>query len=117
MSQGEGSVGYMLQKDSLFPWRTIRQNALLGPEIKGLAREASNYADELLSTYGLWDFRNSYPSALSGGMRQRAALIRTLVMRPRLLLLDEAFSALDYQTRLAVADDIHSILKRRKRRR
>ena len=109
---GKGSIGYMLQKDSLFPWRTIRQNVLLGPEINKTVKESSDYADELLKTYGLWDFKNSFPAALSGGMRQRAALIRTLVMRPKLLLLDEAFSALDYQTRLAVSDDIHSIIKK-----
>lgn len=106
-------VGYMLQKDSLFPWRTIRQNVLLGPEIRGEANAVTReYADGLLKTYGLWDFRDSHPDQLSGGMRQRAALIRTLAARPQLLLLDEAFSALDYQTRLAVADDIYSIIRR-----
>ena len=111
-----GAVGYMLQKDSLFPWRSIRQNVLLGLEIKGqCTAEAKEYADELLKTYGLWDFRDSRPDQLSGGMRQRAALIRTLVPRPELLLLDEAFSALDYQTRLAVADDIAEIIRREKK--
>jgi NitT/TauT family transport system ATP-binding protein len=107
-----GVIGYMLQKDSLFPWRTIRQNVLLGPEIRNeKTEETAEYADQLLKTYGLWDFRDSYPDQLSGGMRQRAALIRTLAVRPQLLLLDEAFSALDYQTRLAVADDIYSIIR------
>lgn len=110
---GDGSIGYMLQKDSLFPWRTIRRNVLLGAEIKsGGLRAAEEYADSLLKTYGLWEFRDCFPGQLSGGMRQRAALIRTLAVRPQLLLLDEAFSALDYQTRLAVADDIYSIIRR-----
>ena len=110
---GDGSTGYMLQKDSLFPWRTIRRNVLLGAEIKGGGlRAAEEYADSLLKTYGLWEFRDCFPGQLSGGMRQRAALIRTLAVRPQLLLLDEAFSALDYQTRLAVADDIYSIIRR-----
>ena len=110
---GDGSIGYMLQKDSLFPWRTIRRNVLLGAEIKGGGlRAAEEYADSLLKTYGLWEFRDCFPCQLSGGMRQRAALIRTLAVRPQLLLLDEAFSALDYQTRLAVADDIYSIIRR-----
>ena len=108
-----GSVGYMLQKDCLFPWRTIRQNVLLGPDIKGRVTAGDeSYADNLLKTYGLWDFRDAWPTQLSGGMRQRAALIRTLVTRPELLLLDEPFSALDYQTRLAVSDDIRSIIAR-----
>ena len=110
---GDGSIGYMLQKDSLFPWRTIRRNVLLGAEIKGGGlRAAEKYADSLLKTYGLWEFRDCFPGQLSGGMRQRAALIRTLAVRPQLLLLDEAFSALDYQTRLAVADDNYSIIRR-----
>ena len=110
---GDGSIGYMLQKDSLFPWRTIRRNVLLGAEIKGGGlRAAEEYADSLLKTYGLWEFRDCFPGQLSGGMRQRAALIRTLAVRPQLLLLDEAFTALDYQTRLAVADDIYSIIRR-----
>jgi len=106
-------VGYMLQKDHLFDWRTIRQNVLLGLEIqKAVTSSAKAYADHLLKTYGLIDFANKYPNQLSGGMRQRAALIRTLVTNPQILLLDEAFSALDYQTRLAVNDDIYSIIKK-----
>lgn len=106
------NFGYMLQKDSLFPWRTIWKNVLLGLEIMGLCNEENKaYAAELLKTYGLWEFRDSYPAQLSGGMRQRCALIRTLAIRPALLLLDEPFSALDYQTRLAVNDDIHAIIK------
>ncbi|MFV0496683.1 MAG: ABC transporter ATP-binding protein [Candidatus Fimivivens sp.] len=113
---GGGNIGYMLQKDSLFPWRTIRQNVMLGVEIRSQDKKAAcAYVDDLLHTYGLWAFRDSFPSQLSGGMRQRAALIRTLAVRPKLLLLDEAFSALDYQTRLAVSDDIASIIRREKK--
>ena len=108
-----GRVGYMLQKDSLFPWRSIYKNVMLGAEIMG--DKCGDCAEQLLKTYGLWDFRDSFPSQLSGGMRQRAALIRTLVTQPTLLLLDEAFSALDYQTRLAVSDDIYSIIRREKK--
>ena len=105
-------TGYMLQKDSLLQWRTIRSNVLLGLEIRGmLTGENIAYAENLLKTYGLWEFVDKYPSQLSGGMRQRAALIRTLATQPKLLLLDEAFSALDYQTRLAVTDDVFKILK------
>jgi NitT/TauT family transport system ATP-binding protein len=110
------AVGYMLQKDHLFEWRTIEKNVLLGLEIQHkLNDETKGYADELLKTYGLYDFRKKHPRELSGGMRQRAALIRTLVTRPNLLLLDEPFSALDYQTRLRVAEDIGSIIRREKK--
>jgi NitT/TauT family transport system ATP-binding protein len=106
-------VGYMLQKDHLFEWRTIYQNVILGPEIRRtLTADTKEYALKLLDTYGLLEFKDKYPSQLSGGMRQRAALIRTLVARPEILLLDEAFSALDYQTRLAVTEDIYSIIKK-----
>ncbi len=113
---GKNTVGYMLQKDYLFPWRTIHQNILLGLEIKkAKTKENIEKAENLLKTYGLWDFRNSFPDEISGGMRQRCALIRTLAVDPSILLLDEAFSALDYQTRLAVADDIYSIIKREKK--
>ncbi|HHU31558.1 MAG TPA: ABC transporter ATP-binding protein [Clostridia bacterium] len=106
-------VGYMLQKDHLFDWRTIMQNVLLGLEIqKSVTPSAKQYAEHLLRTYGLIEFAHKYPSQLSGGMRQRAALIRTLVTNPQILLLDEAFSALDYQTRLAVNDDIYDIIKK-----
>ena len=105
-------IGYMLQKDSLLEWRSIYRNVLLGLEIRGLVcEETVRYVDHLLTTYGLHDFRDKYPSQLSGGMRQRAALIRTLAVRPDLLLLDEAFSALDYQTRLAVTEDVCRILQ------
>jgi len=106
-------IGYMLQKDHLFEWRTIMQNILLGLEIqKAVTPDAIAYTEHLLQTYGLYEFRHKYPSQLSGGMRQRAALIRTLVTKPELLLLDEAFSALDYQTRLAVNEDIYAIIKK-----
>lgn len=106
------TVGYMLQKDHLLEWRSIYKNILLGLEIRGqLTPDKLAHAEELLHTYGLDRFRNSKPSQLSGGMRQRAALIRTLVLEPELLLLDEPFSALDYQTRLNVSDDIGKILK------
>lgn len=109
-------IGYMLQNDNLLPWRTIYKNVLLGLEIQHrLTEENIKYAEKLLKTYGLYDFRNSYPSQLSGGMRQRAALIRTLVTKPEILLLDEAFSALDYQTRLSVTDDVYSIIKKEKK--
>jgi len=106
-------VGYMLQKDHLFEWRTILENVVLGLEItKTLNSESRNYVSRLLETYGLADFKNKYPNQLSGGMRQRAALIRTLATNPQILLLDEAFSALDYQTRLVVEEDIYSIIKK-----
>lgn len=112
VSSGSTSVGYMLQKDHLLEWRTIYKNILLGLEIRGeLTPEKRAHAKELLKTYGLDRFQDARPSQLSGGMRQRAALIRTLVLEPELLLLDEPFSALDYQTRLNVSDDIGKILK------
>ncbi len=104
--------GYMLQKDYLFEWRNIFSNACLGEEIKGkLTPETKKFALSLFEKYGLKDYINSRPSALSGGMRQRAALIRTLVPKPDILLLDEPFSALDYQTRLDVCDEISGIIK------
>ncbi len=111
-----GKTGYMLQKDHLYEWRTILKNVLLGVEIqRALTPEIKEKAMMFLKTYGLFEFRNKYPDQLSGGMRQRAALIRTLVTDPQILLLDEAFSALDYQTRLAVSDDIYKIIKKEKK--
>ena len=107
-----GKIGYMLQKDNLLEWRTIYKNVLLGLEIqKTNTLENRKYVEELLKKYGLYEFKDKYPTQLSGGMRQRVALIRTLAIRPSILLLDEAFSALDYQTRLMVTEDIYKILK------
>ncbi len=105
-------IGYMLQKDHLFEWRTIYQNIILGLELNHmLSKENTDYVLKLLEDYGLYAFRNKKPSELSGGMRQRAALIRTMAVHPDLLLLDEPFSALDFQTRLAVSADIASIIR------
>ncbi len=105
-------IGYMLQNDNLLEWRTIWKNVLLGLEIRRLLTpDAIEYSEKLLKKYGLFEFKDKYPSQLSGGMRQRVALIRTLAVRPNILLLDEAFSALDYQTRLALTDDVYRILK------
>ena len=112
-SPGDPRIGYMLQKDHLLEWRTIYRNVLLGLEIrKEKTPEKLACIEEMLNTYGLDKFRAARPSQLSGGMRQRAALIRTLALKPELLLLDEPFSALDYQTRLNVSDDIGRILKK-----
>ena len=108
-----GSFGYMLQKDELFPWRTIEKNIFLPLEVRHQkSSEQQNRVRELAQKYGLGDFLSSYPAQLSGGMRQRAALIRTLATDPDILLLDEPFSALDYQTRLAVSGDIAQIIRR-----
>lgn len=112
MRNNMSNIGYMLQHDHLLEWRTIYRNILLGLEIQHILSDRSRAkADELLDTYGLKQFANSRPSELSGGMRQRAALIRTLVLEPDILLLDEPFSALDYQTRLTVGDDIGQIIR------
>lgn len=113
LSQANAHTGYMLQRDHLFEWRTVHSNVLLGLEIqKKMTPERLSQVDAMLKDYGLSAFSHSRPSQLSGGMRQRAALIRTLALEPDLLLLDEPFSALDYQTRLAVCDDIAGIIKK-----
>lgn len=105
-------IGYMLQKDSLLGWRTIYNNVLFGLEVSGKKNEENKaYVDMLLKKYNLYEFKDKLPSQLSGGMRQRASLIRTLAVKPKILLLDEAFSALDYQTRLMVTKDVYDILK------
>lgn len=110
--QDKIKMGYMLQQDHLLEWRTIWKNVLLGPEItKTLTKEKEDLALKLLSDYGLLKFKDKKPGELSGGMKQRAALIRTMVMEPDLLLLDEPFSALDYQTRLMVSADIGNIIR------
>lgn len=111
-----GTIGYMLQHDHLLEWRTIEKNVLLGLEIQNkLTPSAKEKVLDMLKTYGLYKFKNARPSQLSGGMRQRAALIRTLALEPEILLLDEPFSALDYQTRLTVGDDIGTIIKKEKK--
>lgn len=108
-------VGYMFQKDNLLEWRTVLENIYLGLEIqKKKTKENIEYINSLLKKYNLWEFKDRYPRQLSGGMRQRVALIRTLALRPSVLLLDEAFSALDYQTRIDVCDDVYNIIKSEK---
>ena len=105
-------IGYMLQKDSLLEWRSIYKNVIFGLEMKKInTPENRKYVEELLKKYHLYEFKDKYPSQLSGGMRQRVALIRTLAIKPKILLLDEAFSAIDYQTRLMVTKDIYNIIK------
>ena len=112
LAQRSNAIGYMLQKDYLLGFRTVYKNILIGLEIKKMINSKTlKHVDELLDKYGLYEFKDKYPSQLSGGMRQRVALIRTLATNPEILLLDEAFSALDYQTRLLVTDDVYKIIR------
>ena len=112
LPEASPAIGYMLQKDHLFEWRTILSNAALGLEIqKRLNAAAKSQVREMLAAYGLRGFESARPSELAGGMRQRAALIRTLALKPDVLLLDEPFSALDYQTRLHAADEVTGIIR------
>ena len=106
-------VGYMLQKDCLLEWKNVINNTMFGLDLKkDKSNNSRKYVEELLKKYDLYDFKNKYPNELSGGMRQRVALIRTLATKPKVLLLDEAFSALDYQTRIMVTNDIYNILRK-----
>ena len=107
-----GSIGYMFQRDHLFEWKSIYKNILLGLEIQDkVTKENLKAVDRMIEAYGLADFRDNYPNELSGGMRQRVALIRTLSVNPSILLLDEPFASLDYQTKLNVSEDIYKIIK------
>lgn len=109
-------IGYMFQQDHLFPWRTVKDNVLLGLEITHTkTKENIDYLLHLLEKYQLGEFLHHYPQELSGGMRQRVALIRTLALKPSVLLLDEPFSALDYQTRLFVLDDVYRMIREEKK--
>lgn len=107
-----GNIGYMFQRDHLFEWKNIFDNVILGLTLqKNLSKENLEQVERMLEIYGLWDFRHHYPSQLSGGMRQRVALIRTLAINPNILLLDEPFASLDYQTKIIVIEDVYKIIK------
>lgn len=106
------TIGYMMQTDALLPWKTVYENAILGLKLKKiLTKENKEYVDTLLKKYGLLEFKNEYPNNLSGGMRQRLALIRTLAIKPNILLLDEPFSRLDIDSRIKISDDVYKIIK------
>lgn len=116
IKNNSNKIGYMFQKDHLFEWNTVWENVILGLKIKKILNdESKKRVEELLATYGLDKFKNHYPKELSGGMRQRVALIRTLALNPEILFLDEPFSALDYQSRLLVCDDVSKIIKKEKK--
>lgn len=116
VEDAKGHVGYMLQKDLLLPWRSVIDNVILGLEIRGVAKaEARRRAQALIDRYGLSGFENSKPAGLSGGMRQRAALMRTLAFEPEVILLDEPFSALDFQTRILLQSDVKRIIREERR--
>ena len=115
-SSSFSKIGYMFQKDQLFDWLTVWDNVLLGLKINHcITADNKNRVKNLLVSYNLWEFRNHHPRELSGGMRQRVALIRTLALSPEVLLLDEPFSALDYQTRLNISDEVYEIIKKEKK--
>ena len=113
ITSNNNKIGYMLQQDTLLPWLTIKDNAMIGLKIKNITDD--NWINTLLKKYGLYNFINRKPNNLSGGMRQRVSLIRTLTLKPDILLLDEPFSALDYQTKLLVENDIYNIIKKEKK--
>lgn len=110
------NFGFMFQKDTLFDWMSIMDNCLLGAKIKkDINEDTISYCNKLLKSYGLYEFKDNYPKELSGGMRQRVALIRTLLIKPDILLLDEPFSALDHQNRLKISNDVYKIIKKEKK--
>jgi NitT/TauT family transport system ATP-binding protein len=109
-----GHVGYMLQKDLLLPWRSVLDNVILGLEVRGMPRRAAaGIAERLIASYGLGGFEHARPASLSGGMRQRVAFMRTLAIDPDVILLDEPFSALDFQTRLVLQGEVMRIIRER----
>lgn len=115
MPEKNFKIGYMFQSDCLFPWLTIYENCLIGLKIQNInTKENQDYVLSLLKKYNLYEFKDKYPKCLSGGMKQRVALIRTLALKPNILLLDEPFNALDYQSRLAVSNDVYEIIKKEK---
>ncbi len=112
--QVDGKIGYMFQKDNLLEWRNVYKNITIGPEIMHI-KESEESIDSILKKYGLYDFKYHFPKELSGGMKQRVALIRTLILNPDILLLDEPFSSLDYQSKIIVQEDIYKIIQSEKK--